>query len=632
MAKKLTVENMSKSYGEKVLFDTISLTINDGDRIGLIGINGTGKSTLLKIIARMEEQDSGDIYMSKDYTIAYLSQQPAINEAATVLEQVFSGDNPLIQLQLDYEQALLILEQNPLSEQAQNALFSLQQKMDATGAWDANTQIKAMLTKLGIHDLSKKMNELSGGQRKRVAMASCFARQPDLLILDEPTNHLDHDTIEWLEQYMARYQGSLLFVTHDRYFLDRVTNRILELDGGRLYSYMGNYTTFLEAKAERMEQAFASEEKRQNLFRRELAWIRRGAQARSTKQKARIDRFEALKEVEGPKAAEQIDISLSSNRLGKKVLEIDRMSKSFGDKVILNEFTYIIGPKSRIGIIGKNGSGKSTLLNMLAGVVPADSGKIETGITVKLAYYTQETEEMNLGERVIEYIRDVAEVVHTTDGKTISASQMLERFLFPTFMHGLPLAKLSGGERRRLFLLKLLMSEPNLLFLDEPTNDLDTQTLTILEEYLETFPGVVVTVSHDRYFLDKVVDELIVLEGDGIVKLAMGAYTDFLEKQKALEIMAGQVAKVETNHVKSKQQKKKLSYMEQKEWDVIEDEIALLEEKVSVTTKALNNTGSDFVHAQALQAEIEVLEFELDEKMNRWEELSELVASFEEGS
>ena len=623
---------MSKSYGEKVLFDTISLTINDGDRIGLIGINGTGKSTLLKIIARMEEQDSGDIYMSKDYTIAYLSQQPAINEAATVLEQVFSGDNPLIQLQLDYEQALLILEQNPLSEQAQNALFSLQQKMDATGAWDANTQIKAMLTKLGIHDLSKKMNELSGGQRKRVAMASCFARQPDLLILDEPTNHLDHDTIEWLEQYMARYQGSLLFVTHDRYFLDRVTNRILELDGGRLYSYMGNYTTFLEAKAERMEQAFASEEKRQNLFRRELAWIRRGAQARSTKQKARIDRFEALKEVEGPKAAEQIDISLSSNRLGKKVLEIDRMSKSFGDKVILNEFTYIIGPKSRIGIIGKNGSGKSTLLNMLAGVVPADSGKIETGITVKLAYYTQETEEMNLGERVIEYIRDVAEVVHTTDGKTISASQMLERFLFPTFMHGLPLAKLSGGERRRLFLLKLLMSEPNLLFLDEPTNDLDTQTLTILEEYLETFPGVVVTVSHDRYFLDKVVDELIVLEGDGIVKLAMGAYTDFLEKQKALEIMAGQVAKVETNHVKSKQQKKKLSYMEQKEWDVIEDEIALLEEKVSVTTKALNNTGSDFVHAQALQAEIEVLEFELDEKMNRWEELSELVASFEEGS
>jgi len=628
MAKKLTGENICKAYGEKVLFDNISLTINDGDRIGLIGINGTGKSTLLTIIASLEEQDSGEIYTSKDYTIAYLSQLPNVDEKATVLEQVFSGENPLIQLQLDYEQALIHLEQNPLDEEMQKALFAVQQKMDATSAWDANTQIKSMLTKLGITDLSKQMKHLSGGQRKRVAMASCFAQNPDLLILDEPTNHLDHDTIEWLEQYLARYNGSLLFVTHDRYFLDRITNRILELDRGALYSYTGNYSTFLEAKALREEQALASEEKRQNLFRRELEWIRRGARARTTKQKARIDRFEALKSVAAPKGDEQIDIPLSGKRLGKKVLEFEKVSKSFTEKKILENFTYIIGPGGRIGIIGKNGSGKSTLLNMMAGLIDPDTGKIDTGITVKLAYYTQEVESMDLGERMIEYIKEAAEIVYTTDGKTISASQMLERFLFPTSMHRLPLAKLSGGERRRLFLLKLLMSGPNLLLLDEPTNDLDVQMLTILEEYLETFPGVVVAVSHDRYFLDKVVDELIYLKGDGQIITDVGAYTDFLEKYKEVTSVAAGAEKVAKTVAVPKQQKKKLSYIEQREWDVIEDEIAELEEQVATVTSDLNNTGSDYTRAQELLAEKEKLEAELEGKMNRWEELSELVESF----
>jgi len=628
MAKKLTAENICKAYGEKVLFDDISFTINDGDRIGLIGINGTGKSTLLKIIAAKATQDSGEIYMSKDYTIAYLSQQPVIDEEATVLEQVFSGDNPLIQLQLDYEQALINLEQNPLDDDTQKALFALQQKMDAQGAWDANTQIKSMLTRLGITNLSNQMKHLSGGQRKRVAMASCFAQSPNLLILDEPTNHLDHDTIEWLEQYLARYNGSLLFVTHDRYFLDRVTNRILELDHGALYAYTGNYSTFLEAKAEREEQALASEEKRQNLFRRELEWIRRGARARTTKQKARIDRFEALKDTDAPKAKEQIDISLSGKRLGKKVLELENVSKSFAGKKILEDFTYIIGPGGRIGIIGKNGSGKSTLLNMMAGLARPDAGKIDTGITVKLAYYTQESESMDLDLRMICYIREAAEVVHTTDGKTISASQMLERFLFPTSMHRLPLAKLSGGERRRLFLLKLLMSGPNLLLLDEPTNDLDTQTLTILEEYLETFPGVVVAVSHDRYFLDKVVDELILLEGDGQFKTDVGIYTDFMEKQKASASVVMQAEKAAKSVEKPKQQKKKLSYGQQREWDVIEDEIAELEERVAAVAVDLNNTGSDYERAQELLEEKEQLDARLEEKMSRWEELSELVESF----
>ena len=629
MVKKLTAENICKAYGEKVLFDNVSLTINDGDRIGLIGINGTGKSTLLKIIASIDEQDSGGIYTSRNYTIAYLSQQPVINEEATVLEQVFHGDNPRIKLQLDYEQALISLEQNPLDECTQKDLFVVQQKMDEINAWDVNAEIKSMLTKLGITDLSKQMKCLSGGQRKRVAMASCFAQNPDLLILDEPTNHLDHDTIEWLEQYLARYRGSLLFVTHDRYFLDRVTNRILELDSGNLYSYTGNYSTFLEAKALREEQTAASEEKRQNLFKRELEWIRRGAKARTTKQKARIDRFEALKEVEAPRACDQIDISLFSNRLGKKVLELENVSKSFAEKKILDDFTYIIGPRSRVGIIGKNGSGKSTLLSLLAGIIAPDAGIVDTGITVKLAYYTQETEDMNLNQRMIEYIKEAAEVVHTTDGKSISASQMLERFLFPTFMHGLPIVKLSGGERRRLFLLKLLMTEPNLLFLDEPTNDLDTQTLTILEDYLETFPGVVITVSHDRYFLDKVVNELIVLEGDGKVKTDLGAYTDFLEKQKAASFVATQVPRVEKIVELPKQKKKKLTYKEQREWDVIEDEIAELEERLTTVTKDLNHTGSDYARAQELAGQQEKLEAKIEEKMNRWEQLSEVIASFE---
>ena len=629
MAKKLTAENICKNYGEKILFDNISFTINDGDRIGFIGINGTGKSTLLKVIASIEEQDSGEIYTSRDYTITYLSQQPIINDDSTVLEQIFHGDNPRIKLQLDYEKALINLEKNPLDENAQKALFTVGQKMDETNAWDANVEIKAMLTKLGITDLSKQMKYLSGGQRKRVAMANCFAQNPDLLILDEPTNHLDHDTIEWLEQYLARYNGSLLFVTHDRYFLDRVTNRIIELDDGNLYSYTGNYSTFLEAKALREEQALASEEKRQNLFKRELEWIRRGAKARTTKQKARIDRFEVLKETEGPKNKEQIDIALSSNRLGKKVLEIKNVSKSFGEKKILDNFTYVIGPRSRVGIIGKNGSGKSTLLDMLAGNIIPDNGEIDTGITVKLAYYTQETETMDLNERMINYIKDTAEVIHTTDGKTISASLMLERFLFPAFMHGLPIAKLSGGERRRLFLLKLLMTEPNLLFLDEPTNDLDTQTLTILEDYLENFPGIVVIVSHDRYFLDKVVDELIVLEGNGKVKTDFGAYTDFLEKQKNTIMIANQAPKIVKSVEKQRQQKKKLSYNEQREWDVIEDDIAELEEKLVIIIKDLNNAGSDYTRAQKLVEEQGKIEKVLEIKMNRWEELSEIIASFE---
>lgn len=627
--KMLTAENISKSYGEKVLFQDISFSINEGERIGLIGINGTGKSTLLKIIAGIDEMDSGQIVTSKDYTVSYLSQHPAVDEEATVLEQVFQGDIPILHLLREYEEAVLALEKNPLDENTQSHLFKMQQKMDAMNAWDTSANIKAMLTKLGILDLTAKMKSLSGGQRKRVAMAQCFAQAPDLLILDEPTNHLDHETVEWLEQYLARYQGALLFVTHDRYFLDRVTNRIIELDGGGLYLYDGNYSTFLEGKAVREEQELASEQKRQNLFRRELAWIRRGAKARTTKQKARIDRFNELEKQEGPQAKEQVDISLSSSRLGKKVLELKDVNKSFGTKKVLDHFTYIVQPQSRLGIIGKNGSGKSTLLNMLVGNISPDSGEIEVGQTVKLAYYTQETEDMDLSMRMIQYIKDTAEVVHTTDGKTISASQMLERFLFPTYMHGTLLSKLSGGERRRLYLLRLLMQEPNVLLLDEPTNDLDTQTLTVLEDYLETFPGVVITVSHDRYFLDKVVDELLVFEGEGKVSTYFGAYTDLLEKQKNT-VQVAESPKVEKVSAKPKQKKKRLSYQEQREWDAIEGEIMELEEGLEAIAEELNQVGSDFTKAQELTDKQQLTEEQLEAKMTRWEELSDLIASFEE--
>jgi ABC transport system ATP-binding/permease protein len=627
--KMLTVENISKSYGEKPLFEDISFSVVEGQRIGLIGINGTGKSTLLKIIAGIDFQDSGQIVASKDYTISYLSQDPQFNEDLTVLEQVFAGDNPLVQLLREYEGLLIQLENNPSDEKLQQRLFTLQQKMDTMNAWDISANIKAMLTKLGITQLTAKIGELSGGQKKRVAMAQCFVQQPDLLILDEPTNHLDHETVEWLEHYLARYTGALLFVTHDRYFLDRVTNRMIELDNGKLYSYEGNYSTFLEGKALREEQEQASEQKRQNLFRRELAWIRRGAKARTTKQKARIQRFEELSSVEGPADKQQVDISLGGSRLGRKVVEFKDVSKAFGEKVVLSHFDKVVKPGDRIGIIGKNGAGKSTLLNLLTQKMMPDSGEIEVGQTVKIAYYTQENEEMNMNQRMIEYVKEVAEVVHTTDGKTISASQMLERFLFPTHVHGTPIRKLSGGERRRLFLLKILMGEPNVLLLDEPTNDLDTQTLTVLEDYLETFPGVVITVSHDRYFLDKVAEELFVFEGEGRISSYFGSYTDYLEKTKEEAALQEKAAKVEKVVEKPKPKKKKLSYNEQREWDSIEEEIAALEEQLEEVGTNLEAVGSDFGKAQELMNQQSEIEAQLEAKMARWEELSELVESLE---
>ncbi|KPV56920.1 ABC transporter [Paenibacillus sp. A3] len=628
----ITVEDLYKSYGEKVLFDGIHFQINEKERIGLVGVNGTGKSTLLKVMAGLESTERGKLIHANHFHVEYLPQNPSFDSDSTVLEQVFYGDTPMMQALREYEWALAELQLAPEDEKRQAKLFAAQQRMDATGAWDAFTTAKTVLTRLGIRDFGQKVGTLSGGQRKRVAMARALIQPADLLILDEPTNHIDHETVQWLEEFLAKWRGALLLVTHDRYFLDRVTNRIFELDRGKLYSYEGNYAAFLEKKAERLEREAAEEDKRQNLLRRELAWLRRGAKARTTKQKARVERVIELRDrkVDGPAA--QLDISLSASRLGKKIMELEDVSKSFEQRKIVDNFNYIVLPEDRIGIIGPNGTGKSTFLNMLAGRLEPDAGSIVTGPTVKLAYYTQESVEMDEKQRAIDYIKEAAEVVRTSSGESVTAAQMFERFLFTPAQQWTPIGKLSGGERRRLYLLRTLMGEPNVLLLDEPTNDLDIQTLTILEEYLEDFPGVVITVSHDRYFLDRTADHLFVFEGEGRIRRFFGNYTEYLEasrseKQAAAEERRESKAAVETAPVQQRESNRprKLSYKEQKEWDEIEDKIAGLEDRLAQVKQDIENAGSDYTKAQELFQEEQELTQRLEEAMDRWTELSELV-------
>lgn len=622
--KMLSVEHATKTYGEKELFNDISFTISEKDRVGLIGVNGTGKSSLLKIVAGVDLPDSGEIISPKDYTISYSAQQPDLNLELSVLAQVFAGDAPVLVLLREYEETLLELNKTPDNQTIQEKLFEQQKKMDALNAWDASTNAKSILTKLGIESFDKKIGELSGGQKKRVALAQSLIQSPDLLILDEPTNHLDYESVKWLEEYLGRYQGALLLVTHDRYFLDRVTNRMFELDGGNLYSYKGNYGAFLEAKAIREENEAATIEKRKNLYRRELEWIRRGAKARTTKQKARIQRFDQLDDqLASVKQSEKLDMSLNGSRLGKQVFELKDASKKYEDQIILNSFSLLVKPGDRIGIIGKNGSGKSTLLNILAGKIPLDSGERIIGQTVKIAYYTQESEDMDENKRMIEYLKETAQVVETSDGKTISAAQMLERFLFPSFTHGTPIRKLSGGEKRRLYLLKILMTEPNVLLLDEPTNNLDTQTLTVLEDYLEDFAGVVITVSHDRYFLDKVADQLLVLQGQGRIDSFFGNYSEYLEKENEKPILQVKTAAL-VQKEQEKPKKKKLSYNEQREWEGIEDNIANTEVRLEEIAAEMNNTGSDFEKARALMEEEAALNEKLEHLIERWSDLSEI--------
>ncbi|MBM7711408.1 ABC-F family ATP-binding cassette domain-containing protein [Enterococcus xiangfangensis] len=620
--KELKVTELYKTFGDKTLFDRISFLIHEKDRIGLIGVNGTGKSSLLTILAG---KDSGDgdvsaIEKASDYRIGYLAQEQNFSAETLVLDAVFQGNNPLMQTVRNYEKALLQLA-NENNEQTQRSFTLAEEAMNKQDAWTADSEAKAILNKLGITTLDKKISELSGGQIKRVALAQVLIDAPDLLLLDEPTNHLDYDAIQWLENYLKNYTGSLLMVTHDRYFLDRVTNRIFELSFGKLYEYQGNYEVYLVEKAERDRIAVEQEGKRKQLYKQELAWMRAGAKARTTKQQARINRFEDLKEnLHQVKTDEQLEVNIATTRLGKKVLELKEASYTVAGKIILDHFDLLIQTKERLGITGKNGAGKSTLLNILAGRLPLDSGVIEVGETVRLAYYTQQNEALDPNKRMIAYLQEAAEEVKQRDGSQISVAEILERFLFPRFMHGTLIGKLSGGEKRRLYLLKLLIQQPNVLLLDEPTNDLDIATLTVLEDYLQEFSGAVITVSHDRYFLDKTAEKLLIFEGDGQIVSYFGSIIDYLEQQTPVK-----EEKIVKAKAQPKERKKKFSYKEQKEWETIEDDIALLESKIAELTEEMNHQGNDFTKLQDLQKEIDQAEQALEEKMLRWEYLSEII-------
>ncbi|MCL7747739.1 ABC-F family ATP-binding cassette domain-containing protein [Halalkalibacter alkaliphilus] len=627
----LQVEGLTKTYGDKTLFDHLSFTIGEKERIGLIGVNGTGKSTLLKIIAGVESADKGEQIHANDFQIEYLPQQPELQGDLTVMEQIYYGDSKIMSTMRAYEQSLLLFEKNPESQHYQQQFMKWQQTMDELDAWEANTIAKTVLSKLGINDYQVKIDQLSGGQKKRVAIAKALIQPADLLLLDEPTNHLDHETIEWLETFLSTYKGSIILITHDRYFLNRVTNHMYELDQGRLFKYVGNYETFLEKKAEREQQEAQRDQKRANILRRELAWLKRGAKARTTKQKARIQRVELLQEEEGFSGRGEFDFAIGSHRLGKQVIELEDISKTYDQRVLIDSLNYLIVKGERLGIVGPNGSGKTTLLNMIAGRIPPDKGTITTGETVKIGYYTQEDEEIDGSLRVVEYIKEVAEVVYTVEGSSITAEQMLERFLFPRSMQYTYIRRLSGGERRRLYLLKVLMKEPNVLFLDEPTNDLDTETLSVLEDYLDQFPGVVITVSHDRYFLDRVVDHLLVFEGNGVVSRFQGHYTDYLaDKQSKLEeVRPSEKEKSRYQDNSKKEPRKKLSYKDQQEWNQIEDKITGIEEELENIENAITEAGSDYGAISEKMKEKESLEKELEETIERWAELSLLVEEIE---
>ncbi|WP_270573459.1 ABC-F family ATP-binding cassette domain-containing protein [Bacillus glycinifermentans] len=625
----LKAEGLYKTYGDKTLFDHISFHIEENERIGLIGPNGTGKSTLLKVIAGDESTEKGEITRAGSLHTEYLHQEPDLDGSQTVLEHIYSGDSVMMRTMRAYEKALQELNASPEDPKKQEDLLAAQGKMDEHGAWDANTAAKTILTKLGVTDVTKEVRALSGGQKKRVAIAKTLIQPADILILDEPTNHLDNETIEWLEGYLSGYSGSVVLVTHDRYFLNRVTNRIYELDRGSLYTYKGNYEVFLEKRAEREALAEQNETKRQNLLRRELAWLRRGAKARSTKQKARIQRVEELKDQEAPEAASSLDFAIGSHRLGKQVIEAEGVEISRGGRKLVTSFQELIVPGDRVGIIGPNGIGKTTLLNALAGRIKPEAGSITIGQTVRIGYYTQDHNEMDDSLQVIEYIKETAEVVKTADGEVITAEQMLERFLFPRRVQRTYIRKLSGGEKRRLYLLKVLMEEPNVLFLDEPTNDLDTETLGVLEDYLDQFPGVVITVSHDRYFLDRVVDRMLVFEGNGIISRFQGSYSDYMDKQK--EQSRQKPAAEESAPAKpEKKKRKKLSYKDQLEWEGIEDKIALLEEKHKQLEEEIAAAGSDFAKIQTLMEDQKKTAEELEAAMERWTELSLMIEELEQ--
>ena len=637
----LSAENISKSYSEKKLLGNVNLGINEGDKIGLIGINGTGKTTLLKIIAGVERADEGAVVRGNSVRIEYLPQNPYFDPEATVLEQVFKGNSPIMKLIRDYSEAV------SRQENSDERLLQLTHDMDVMNAWNLESEARTVLTKLGITDFSAKTDTLSGGQRKRIALAAALVNPSELLILDEPTNHLDNDTIDWLEQYLNKKSGALLMITHDRYFLDRVVNQIIELERGNLYSYKGNYSHFVEKKLEREEMEEASGKKRKSLLRKELAWIKKGAKARTTKQKARIERFDKLSARTGPERDEKLQISAASSRLGKKIIELEHIEKSFANTRVIDDFNFSLLRNDRVGIVGPNGSGKTTLLNIIDGRAEPDSGRVEVGETVKIGLYSQEIQHIDGSLRVIEYIKEGAEFLSTAEGHKISAAQMLERFLFPPALQWSLIENLSGGEKRRLILLKVLMEAPNVLLLDEPTNDLDIETLTILEDYLEGFLGAVIAVSHDRYFLDRMAEKILSFEGKGSIVQYPGNYSDFQEKRgsrcqnvnisnktvgkvkEAVDKKTGAADKADPGKMREKPLK--FSFKEQKEYAEIDEAIAEIEGKINSITTKIDEAAADYILLQQLLAEKEDLDDQLQEKLERWVYLSELAEKISKG-
>lgn len=605
----INVEHISKLYGDKLVLEDLSCSVDEGDKIGIIGINGTGKSTLLRIIAGEEEADEGKIIFSNGLTVGWLGQNPEFDEDSSILKYVCEGKK--IEEDYGYE-----------------------------------SDAKAMLTVLELEQFDEKIKNLSGGQKKRAALCKVLLQKPDILILDEPTNHLDNKMSDWLENYLSSFRGVLLMVTHDRYFLDKVTNHIWEVDGGKVYYYDENYSGYLERKAEREERQLASERKRQSILRNEVKWVMRGARARSTKQKARLERFEQLKAMDSPKTAKQVEMGSVGTRLGKKTIEVYDISKAYGDKVLFEHFSYIFKRFERIGFVGHNGCGKSTLMKILSNLESADSGSIEWGETIRIGYFAQECEIMDERQRVIDYIKDAAEYVRTSEG-LVSASKMLERFLFSSDMQYTPIAKISGGERRRLYLLKVLMQSPNVLILDEPTNDLDIATLRVLEEFLDEFAGIVITVSHDRYFLDRTVDRIAAFEEERIV-IYEGDYTEYQEKSGKIETDA--IESVDSGaglHIKKNNEKKKegrekwlasknkekllkFTYKEQKEFETIDEDIEKLEEKIAELDGQISKCATDFIKLNEFMQEKEKTEAKLSDKMERWVYLNDLAERIEE--
>jgi len=625
----VSLENVSKNYGFKPLFDGVTLGLEDRDKIGIIGANGSGKTTLLRIIAGVEEPDIGRVIRAKGQTLAYLSQNPPYDENMTVLETIFASSSGIMQTIRDYEDICHDVAAGKSDAATLQRMSDLQHELEMSGGWDIEANARAVLTRLDITDTSAKMGTLSGGQRKRVALAHELIFKPDILILDEPTNHLDADTIEWLEEYLRRYTGALLLVTHDRYFLDRVTDRIFEVDRGTVQNFNGNYAFYLEKKAEQDELLAVEGHKREQLIKKELAWLRRGAKARTRKSKHRIEAAHTLMAIPKEQAKGEVDIAIGSKRLGSKVIEINSLSKSYGDTKLIDGLTYFLKRDDRIGIIGANGSGKTTLLDMLTGRIAPDSGEIDIGQTVHIGYYDQESRALNDEQRVIDYIRDVAEYVTTNEGVQITAGKMLERFLFEPAAQYAVIGNLSGGERRRLYLLRILMGSPNVLLLDEPTNDLDIPTLVALEEYLDDFAGALIVVSHDRYFLDRTIENVFRFEPGGHVREYAGDYSAYLEAKERETVVRTEsdsdlISKPQpTVQVAEKPKSKKLTFKETREFEDLEQRIADTEKRLPEIDKELTLAASDAGKVHELFVEQQKLNEQLEIDMERWAELAE---------